>query len=337
MTVSSDIRDAWRLTRPGQWPILTAQFFLAVMLVSPRAAGGGCWLNPTAVAVLGCAWLAWVVLLNGGTLAFNSAHDRDTGPVAYLPHPPQPPVWLGPVAVVFMAAGAGLGWVVVGHAFGLVLGGCVLLSVLYSHPAVRLKARPGWDLATNMIGYGAATTLAGILAGLAAYLGQDAGACAVSGTAGFTLPAEGLPGFSGPLGDQFASALSGGKGWLVAGFGLLFGSFYPTTQIYQVEEDLARGDRTLVTALDTKRSLALAVVLGVLTGGSFFMAWMGRGMHGSVLLPMIGVAIWTAHLGRWWIQADSMETGDHEKGMYTALFLWAVVDVTLLAGWFLSV
>ena len=34
------------------------------------------------------AWLAWVVLLNGGTLAYNSAWDRDTGAVAYLRRPP---------------------------------------------------------------------------------------------------------------------------------------------------------------------------------------------------------------------------------------------------------
>ena len=172
MTTSSEIHDAWRLMRPGQWPILTAQFFLSVMLLSPRAAGGGCWLNPVSLAVLACAWLVWVVLLNGGTLAFNSAHDRDTGPVAYLPSPPPPPAWLGTAAMVVMASGAVLGWLVVGSAFGLVVAVCVLLSVLYSHPAARLKSRPGLDLLTNMIGYGAGTTLAGMLAGLAAYLGS---------------------------------------------------------------------------------------------------------------------------------------------------------------------
>ncbi len=65
-----------------------------VMLTAPAARGGGCWFNPASGAVLAAAWFVWVVLLNGGTLAFNSAYDRDTGPVAYLPNPPQPPSWL---------------------------------------------------------------------------------------------------------------------------------------------------------------------------------------------------------------------------------------------------
>ena len=33
----------------------------------------------------------WVVCLNGGTLALNSAFDRDEGDIAYLRQPPTPP------------------------------------------------------------------------------------------------------------------------------------------------------------------------------------------------------------------------------------------------------
>jgi 4-hydroxybenzoate polyprenyltransferase len=335
MTFASQLNAAWRLTRPGQWPILTAQFLLAVMLVSPRAAGGGCWLNLGSLVVLACSWLVWVVLLNGGTLAFNSAYDRDTGPVAYLPEPPEPPAWLGGAAAAVMAGGAVLGWLVVGHAFGLVTAVCVILSLLYSHPSVRLKGKPGLDLLTNMIGYGAGTTVAGVLAGAAAYLGHPIGTCDPAGVGFFSLGGLDLPALSGTVSQQFTGGLAGGKGWLAVGFGLLFGSFYPTTQIYQVTDDLNRGDRTLTTALGVDRALLLAIVLGLLAGGSFVQAWVAAGPHWSLLLPAVAVAVWVVHLAVWKRQAGDMDDACHQDHMYTALKLWAAVDAALLLGWFL--
>jgi hypothetical protein len=170
------LQAALQLMRPAQWPILSAQFFLAVLLISPRAMGGGCWLNAGSLTVLATGWLIWVVLLNGGTLAFNSAFDRDEGPVAYLDTPPLPPTWLAPAALGAMLLGVLLAWLVLGQGLALVTGGCVLLSVLYSAPGperarLRWKSRPGLDLLVNMVGYGAGTTLAGLLVGSAAYLG----------------------------------------------------------------------------------------------------------------------------------------------------------------------
>lgn len=332
MTPGTGIGAAWRLTRPGQWPILTAQFLLAVLLVSPRAMAGGCWLNPAALGVLACSWLVWVVMLNGGTLAFNSACDRDTGPVAYLMNPPEPPAWLGVAATALMTAGALLGGLVVGLAFGAVVGLCVVLSVLYSHPVARLKSRPGMDLLVNMVGYGAGTTLAGILAGTAAYLGLPPGTCAPGGGFG-AVPAFTLPALDGSLSQQLTAALAGGKGWLIAGFGLLFGSFYPTTQIYQMQDDLDRGDRTLTTALGVRRALLLAVALGLGAGLAFLAAWPAGGGHWSRALPSLGVLLWTIHLVRWVLRAETLDRAGHEKGMYTALTLWAVVDAGLLLGW----
>ena len=131
-----------------------------------------------------------MVLLNGGTLAYNSAYDRDTGPVAYLPTPPVPPRGLATGALALMGCGAVVGGALVGPRFGQVTAACVVLSVLYSHPRPRWKARPGLDLLVNMAGYGAGTTIAGLLAGRAA-----SGAAAAAGAP-----------------------------WLVAGFAALFGS-----------------------------------------------------------------------------------------------------------------
>ena len=187
MSASGRWRDALRLTRPRQWPILTAQFLVGVLLAQPAGAAPSGLAAPEALAVTAAAWLAWVVLLNGGTLAYNSAWDRDDGPVAYLAAPPPPPPGLAHGALAAMAAGAVLGAVAVGPAFGLVTAACMALSVLYSHPGPRLKSRPGLDLAVNMAGYGAGTTVAGLLAGRAA-----AGAAPGPGdawlAAGFALP-----------------------------------------------------------------------------------------------------------------------------------------------------
>ena len=327
---------AVRLMRPAQWPILSAQFMLAVLLVSPRAAGGGCWFNLGSLTVLAVGWLVWVVLLNGGTLAFNSAHDRDSGPVAYLENPPAPPAWLGPAAVGLMVLGTGLAWLVVGPGLALVTGVCVVLSILYSAPGLRLKGRPGLDLVVNMVGYGAGTTLAGLLVGMAAYLGGPPGSCPTTPGALLTWPAVDLPAAAGGTLEQLAAAVDQGRLWLVLGFAALFGSLYPGTQIYQLEEDRARGDRTLCTALGARPALVLALVLGVLAGGLLMAArgdqpyWWG----GALLAGAVGA--WNAHQTWWLLRAGRMGPPEHEAAMYRSLRLWAVVDGAVLVVWLLG-
>jgi 4-hydroxybenzoate polyprenyltransferase len=329
MTRLQQIKNAWRLTRPDQWSILTAQFLVSVMLTAPASRGGGCWFNPASAAVLAVAWLVWVVFLNGGTLAFNSAYDKDTGPVAYLADPPEPPSWLAPVALCFMLVGTILAWSVVGSAYALVVAFCVILSVLYSHPRSRLKAKPGLDLLVNMVGYGAGTTVAGLLAGQAAYFGADGNACAAGGWRFVA-----FPGLQGSAMQQFQASLAGGPGWIVLGFAMLFGSFYPLTQLYQVEEDLKRGDQTLCTKMGPRPALILAGILGIMAAVFFTLGLWSRGPGWSLVLPAAGLAAWTGHWGKWLAREPGLEALVREKKMYRALTLWAVVDATLVAAWY---
>src|SRR3954454_8986265 len=88
-------------TRPAEWPIVAAHaavgYLLAVGL--HRATLG----ERLAAALLGIG--LWVIGLNGGTLALNSAVDRDEGDVAYLHRPPQPPPHLAAFGVGLMVAG----------------------------------------------------------------------------------------------------------------------------------------------------------------------------------------------------------------------------------------
>ncbi len=294
MSRRTELQAAWALMRPAQWPILTAQLAVGVVLAAgPDGPYGHHGL------ILAAAWLSWVVLLNGGTLAFNSFYDRDTGPVAYLSHPPPPPPWLGRAAVGWMLAGAVLGAVTVSAAFGTLTGGCVALSWLYSHPAARWKSRPGLDLMVNILGYGAGTTAAGILVGLAAT----------------PLP----PAYDQPL------------AWITAGFGLLFGSFYPLTQIYQHGDDMRRGDRTLATALGVVRSLDLALVLGAAAGAAMLR---GLACHGGGMAPAaLPLALWLGHLV--WLRMTWHRRGEREweKAMYRGLALWALIDAGLVTAW----
>ncbi len=288
--------------RPRQWPILTCQLAVGVLAAPAAAAGVRAGRGPDA-AVLAAAWAAWVVALNGGTLAFNSAYDRDTDSVAYLRRPPPPPAGLARRALLLMAGGVLLG-AAVAPGFAGVTAVCLLLSVLYSHPAVRLKGVAGADLAVNMLGYGAGTTLAGCFAGQAAW-----GA---------------------------APAPPDGATWrLAAGFGLLFGSFYPLTQIYQIAPDRRRGDRTLAVRLGPRRALLLALALGAAATPGFLGAaarWAGADASGRPAPWLaLGLALWLIHLVAWLARAERLSAPQQEAGMYRALALWALVDAAVLA------
>lgn len=291
--------------RPRQWPILTCQFAVGFLSAPAVAAAFGKLPQESPEAFiwikLVIAWIAWVVCLNGGTLAFNSAYDRDEDDIAYLARPPPPPQHLALSSFLLMLTGAVLAFLVT-PAFGLVTLGCILMSIIYSHPVIRCKSIPGCDLAINMIGYGSCTTISGIMVGQV-----------VLGSL-YVIP------------DQ--------TGWLlIAGFGLLFGSFYPLTQIYQVDTDRKRGDMTLAVALGTGKSLALAIVLGI--AAAIFLLGAARQWNDpsaiGPILPLIGAMIgWIVMLAVWYHKADGMDTVAHEKGMYIALIVWAVIDGAVL-------
>lgn len=290
--------------RPRQWPILTAQ--LAVGLLADPTLGGalvarGALPGTTALArpdALPWAWLAWVLCLNGGTLAYNSAHDRDVDDIAYLRAPPPPPPRLAAFALLLMAAGL-VPALLVSPRFAAVTAACALLSVAYSHPATRWKGVPGLDLAVNAVGYGAGTTLAGLLAGQAA---------------------AGRP-----------DAWPDGAGWLLAGgFALLFGSFYPMTQLYQIAPDRARGDRTLATALGATRSLDLAMLLGAGAAALLIAHPVPRALPQLVL--GLTLAAWCVAAAAWRRRARQLTARQHEARMYAALTLWALVDAAVLCG-----
>jgi len=270
--------------RPLEWPIMSAHFLLGTLLaVGLRV--------PAQKVLLG--WFIFVVLLNGGTLAINSAFDQDDGDIGYLKQPPKPPKHLFHVSAVMLALSLGLGFLLP-PVFAWSNALCVVMAVLYSVPPVRLKARAGWDLLINGLGFGLLTPLAGW------------------GLTGLPVP----PAF-----------------WAVTiGFAFLFGALYPLTQIYQIEEDRARGDRTLVIQLGETRSLGLAVLMMILAHAWFAWGlWKFASPNARLLAGLIpSLACWAGILVPWLLTWRDWNSKQHEAGMYRALVAWAVTDLSLL-------
>lgn len=276
--------------RPAEWPIMAAHTMLGWFL----AVG---FTRPDPLATVGL--LAWVVALNGGTLALNSAFDRDDDDVAYLRQPPPVPAGLGVVALALMVFGLFAAWgAPVGYRWAYLA--CLLMSVLYSVPPVRLKAVGGVDWVINLVGFGT-----------------------ISPYAGWAL--SGRP-------------LTAAATIIFVAFGALFAAFYPLTQLYQMDVDRERGDRTLALRLGVGRSLVVAllgvgITFGMLAGAAYSSGWGGREAWLRWGLLGLAGAGWIVVLGPWYLSGRGWSTSEHQRGMYHALAAWALTDIAVLLAW----
>ena len=173
--------------------------------------------RPSARLLLG--YVAFHLFLYTGITAFNSAYDRDEGPVGGMYAPPPPPSRLLEVSLGIQIIGAIL-CLFVNFAFFLIYLTIALLAAGYSHPRIRWKAHPIASVLTVFIGQGALGFLAG---------------WSVTSPIHAVMTARGI------------------GGMLSAAFTTL--GLYPLTQIYQLHEDATRGDRTLAIALGPERAL----------------------------------------------------------------------------------
>jgi 4-hydroxybenzoate polyprenyltransferase len=177
------------------------------------------------------AFIALHVFLYGGVTAFNSYFDRDVGPVGGLERPPPVPESLLGFSVGMQAIGLAL-CALVNLSLTLVYLVFVMLSTAYSHPRIRWKARPLTSLV--VVGFGQ-----GVLAFAAAW-------SAVRGSL------DGIWGRDGVLGAL--SAL------------VLILALYPLTQLYQIDEDRRRGDRTIAVVWGARRCFLFSVGATLLGG-----------------------------------------------------------------------
>jgi len=276
--------------RPREWPIMAAHtalgFVLAVGLRGTLA--GAHW------RALAFGLVVWVLFGNGGTLALNSAFDKDEGDIGYLDAPPAPPKHLAAFAFALMAAGQLLA-MLAPRGFTLAYACCFVMSILYSVPPIRLKAVAGADWVINMVGFGTLTPYAG-----------------------WALTGRALP---------LAMAV------VLWSFCALFASLYPLTQLYQFDEDARRGDRTLALRLGMRGSLVVADAAAVIAFAMLaWSGWRMRIELWQWGALVLAAGSWTAVLLPWTLDHGRMTPAQHQRGMYTALAAWAVTDLAVLAA-----
>ena len=212
---------------------LPFQLTLAPIFLWGALLGGGRW-GWAAFA----AFLSLHLFLYPAATAFNSAYDRDEGPVGGLEAPPPVPPGLLGFSVALGAAGVLLA-IPAGATFLLLYALAAGWTAAYSHPATRWKAGPVSSALAIGLGQGGV----GFAAGWAAAAPLDlASPVFLLGAAGAALTAVGL---------------------------------YPATQVFQVAEDRARGDRTLAVALGPARALRLGAAW-LLGGGALAAAIAAR-------------------------------------------------------------
>ena len=125
---------------------------------------------------------------------------------------------------------------------------------------------------------------------------------------------------------------------LLLGFCPLFAALYPLTQLYQMEEDARRGDRTLALTLGLRRSLDVALAAAAAAFLLFALAAMrtawpagtGGWRWGLLLLALLA---WAAVLVPWRRGAEQLRPVEHQRRMYLALGAWAVTDLAVLLAW----
>jgi 1,4-dihydroxy-2-naphthoate octaprenyltransferase len=239
--------------RPA-FQLLLAPIFLWGWLLS-----GGGW----SLGIL-VAFVAFHLFLYGGATAFNSYYDRDVGPVGGLATPPPVASELLPFSLGVQAIGWLLAWAVDPLVFAI-YGVFVALSLAYSHPRVRLKARPITSLVVVGLGQG-------VLAFLAAWAANR---------------------------RELASAWSAEGVLGAAAAALVVVGLYPLTQLFQVDEDRARGDRTLAVAWGAGASFGVALA-GLVAGGLGLLLLVGL-RFGALDATLVGLGLLAqlALIGAW--------------------------------------
>jgi 1,4-dihydroxy-2-naphthoate octaprenyltransferase len=124
---------------------------------------------------------------------------------------------------------------------------------------------------------------------------------------------------------------------VLLGFCPLFAALYPLTQIYQFEEDARRGDRTLARTLGVRRSLWIAIGAAAVAFSLFGMAGLdaGWGLAEGWRWGLLGFAAmaWGLVLLPWLRGFERMSPSQHQRGMYRALFAWALTDLAVVLAW----
>jgi 4-hydroxybenzoate polyprenyltransferase len=248
---------------------------------------------------LGLAFLAVHAGIYGGMTAFNSYYDHDRGPIGFMKHPRAASRAVRNGALAVQMAGILLLLLISPLAAvpALLL---VLMGIAYSHPRWRWKGNLGASLAAVGVGQG-------ILAFAIGFLAAGASVREILAP-GAMLPA---------LGSAFVTL-----------------GLYPITQLYQMDEDRSRGDRTLPLAVGFRGAIVIA---GLLVGvGVALIAWALRSRIAGVWPPVLlgGVVAFWGALGLWARRFPKNDTyRNHDWAMAVSASAAAGFWVFILTEW----
>ncbi len=199
------------------------------------------------------------LLLFGGATAYNTYWDKDDGPVGGLKRVPPMREWTRPVSLLIQVPGLIAGWWIGWH-YVIVYAIAMLMFWFYSSPWFRWKGHP----LLSLVAIGISTGWAGFWLG----------ALSAGGTIYH------LPSWIGSVGVM-----------------LIILSMYPLSQIYQVQEDEQRGDRTFMVAYGLENVKAFYIIsfgLGVIGSSAalFLIDWLTGGLF-FLVASLSGLMIWT--------------------------------------------
>lgn len=180
-------------------------------------------------------WLQFLnvhVLLFGGATAFNSYWDKDEGPIGGLKNPPKMTDWMRTASLVMMF----IGWawsLFFGFVYFGIYGVSLLLFWLYSTPLARWKSHPQLSLLAIAVSTGLNSVLLGTIAA--------------------------------------GGAITNSVILSAVGASLILLSLYPVSQIFQLQQDIKRGDRTFAVEYGVE-GVKFFFVISYLFGLIFFSA-----------------------------------------------------------------
>jgi 1,4-dihydroxy-2-naphthoate octaprenyltransferase len=245
------------------------------------------------------AFVAVHVGIYGGMTAFNSYYDRDRGPIGFLKHPVPASAFVRDAALVLQLAAVGVLFLMRPVA-ALPAGIFAAMGIAYSHPRWRWKASLAGSLVTIGCGQGILGFATGFL-------------CAGA-------PAAGL------LGSHVALA--------AVGSALITLGLYPVTQVYQIDEDRARGDRSLPVVLGWRRALVLGAALLGAGVGLVVIALRGRIAPAWAWILAGGVMAMWFLLYLWSRRFDALDPyANHDWAMAVGTLASASFWVLILTEW----
>lgn len=240
------------------------------------------------------AYLSFHLFGYAGGTALNSYYDRDEGPIGGLYSPPPVPTHLLLFSLLWQAIGLAL-TIIVGVQFALIYVLMFFLSIAYSHPRTRWKAKPLLALGTVALGQGVLAFLGGWTAARG-NLASGIDSISVLGIAAATLLTVGL---------------------------------YPLTQCYQFEEDERRGDLTFARFLGTGGSFRWATIC--VTLGGLGLGWILAERFSTIeaFVVLVFVALLIAFIRLW---ASSFANSSVRRNYLMLMTLYAATSVPFM-GW----